>query len=48
MMTAHYHGQIWNAAELARSLDVNPNGRLIWISSREPMSSGSCVPGSKT
>jgi uncharacterized protein len=24
MMTAHYHGQIWNAAELARSLDVNP------------------------
>jgi predicted AAA+ superfamily ATPase len=23
-MTAHYHGQIWNGAELARSLDVNP------------------------
>ena len=24
-MTAHYHGQIWNAAELSRSLDVAPN-----------------------
>ncbi len=24
-MTAHYHGQIWNAAELARSMDVSPN-----------------------
>ena len=23
-MLAHYHGQVWNAAELARSLDVNP------------------------
>ncbi len=23
MMTAHYHGQVWNAAELARSLGVN-------------------------
>ncbi len=23
-MTAHYHGQIWNAAELARSMDVAP------------------------
>jgi uncharacterized protein len=23
-MTAHYHGQIWNGADLARSLDVNP------------------------
>jgi predicted AAA+ superfamily ATPase len=22
LMTAHYHGQIWNAAELARSMDV--------------------------
>ena len=22
-MTAHYHGQIWNAAELARALDIN-------------------------
>jgi len=25
IMTAHYHGQIWNAAELARSMDVSPN-----------------------
>jgi predicted AAA+ superfamily ATPase len=25
IMTAHYHGQIWNAAELARSMDVAPN-----------------------
>ncbi len=24
-MTAHYHGQIWNAAELGRSMDVSPN-----------------------
>ena len=24
MMMAHYHGQVWNAAELARSLSVNP------------------------
>jgi predicted AAA+ superfamily ATPase len=24
-MTAHYHGQIWNASELARSMDVSPN-----------------------
>ena len=24
-MTAHYHGQIWNGSELARSLDVRPN-----------------------
>lgn len=24
MMTAHYHGQVWNATELARSLDVAP------------------------
>lgn len=24
-MTAHYHGRVWNAAELARSLDVAPN-----------------------
>ena len=23
-MLAHYHGQVWNAAELARSLDVSP------------------------
>lgn len=23
-MTAHYHGQIWNAAELARAMDVAP------------------------
>jgi hypothetical protein len=23
-MTAHYHGQIWNGSELARSLDVTP------------------------
>jgi predicted AAA+ superfamily ATPase len=23
LMLAHYHGQIWNAAELARSMDVN-------------------------
>lgn len=23
-MLAHYHGQIWNAAELARSMDVSP------------------------
>ena len=23
-MLAHYHGQVWNAAELARSLDVGP------------------------
>lgn len=25
LMTAHYHGQIWNAAELARSMDVTAN-----------------------
>jgi predicted AAA+ superfamily ATPase len=25
MMMAHYHGQIWNATELARSMDVAPN-----------------------
>jgi len=25
IMTSHYHGQVWNAAELARSLDVAPN-----------------------
>jgi hypothetical protein len=25
IMTAHYHGQVWNAAELARSMDVAPN-----------------------
>lgn len=25
MMLAHYHGQIWNAAEAARSLDVDQN-----------------------
>jgi uncharacterized protein len=24
MMTAHYHGQVWNATELAQSLDVAP------------------------
>ncbi len=24
MMLAHYHGQTWNAAELARSMDVSP------------------------
>ena len=24
-MNAHYHGQIWNGSELARSLDVRPN-----------------------
>lgn len=24
-MTAHYHGQVWNASELARSMDVSPN-----------------------
>ena len=24
-MTAHYHGQVWNTAELARSMSVNPN-----------------------
>jgi uncharacterized protein len=24
-MTAHYHAQIWNAAELARSMSVSPN-----------------------
>ena len=26
MMLAHYHGQIWNGAELARSLGVNEHG----------------------
>lgn len=25
IMIAHYHGQVWNATELARSLDVAPN-----------------------
>lgn len=25
LMTAHYHGQIWNASELARSMDVTSN-----------------------
>ncbi|MBM4082912.1 MAG: ATP-binding protein, partial [Planctomycetes bacterium] len=25
MMLAHYHGQIWNAAEIARSMHVTPN-----------------------
>ncbi len=24
-MTAHYHGQVWNSSELARSMDVTPN-----------------------
>jgi len=24
-MTAHYHGQVWNAAELARSINLSPN-----------------------
>jgi len=24
-MIAHYHGQVWNASELARSMDVSPN-----------------------
>ena len=24
-MIAHYHGQVWNSAELARSMDVSPN-----------------------
>lgn len=24
-MTSHYHGQVWNASEMARSMDVSPN-----------------------
>lgn len=25
IMTAHYHGQVWNSSELSRSMDVTPN-----------------------
>ncbi len=30
MMTAHYHGQVWNASELARSLGCSPKTALLY------------------
>jgi predicted AAA+ superfamily ATPase len=47
-MVAHYHGQIWNAAELARALAVNEShgGRYLYLM-RACSWSGSLPRGSR-
>jgi uncharacterized protein len=45
-MLAHFHGQTWNAAELARSMDVSATAVITTaISSREPSCCASCRRG---